>query len=67
MDRLERSFQYLLSWTDARFAVHGVIATYWDSSESATDPSVMNQFPILHGLRIVRERFGVETARDWSN
>lgn len=67
MDRLDRSFQYLLSWTDARFAVHGVIATYWDSSESATDPSVMNQFPILHGLRILHERFRAETAKDWSN
>lgn len=62
--RTESSWRFLQSWCDADNRLHGIIATYWDSSETCTEPHVMNHFPVIEGLRILYDRFGENVYRD---
>jgi len=62
--RTESSWRFLRSWSDADNRLHGIIATYWDSSESCTEPHVMNHFPVIEGLRNLHDRFGEAVYRD---
>ncbi len=63
------SWNFLRSWSDGHNRLHGIIATYWDSSETCTEPHVMNHFPDIEGLRILHERFGgaelISLAKDY--
>lgn len=54
----ERSWSYLQSWADQDGGLRGIIATHWDSSETCTEPHVMNQFPVIQGLCLLHRRFG---------
>ncbi|NLI81642.1 MAG: hypothetical protein GX443_08140 [Deltaproteobacteria bacterium] len=56
--RAALSWNYLQSWSDGQKRLHGIIATYWDSSPDCTDPHVMNHFPVIEGLKILYDRFG---------
>ena len=54
VERCERSWQYLESWRRDG-ALHGIIATFWNSDPEITPPHVMNQYPVIEGLCLLSD------------
>lgn len=64
VENVEKIWNYLQSWKDSGGRLHGIIATYWDSSTTFTAPHVMNHFPVIEGLCILHARYNESSYRD---